>query len=72
MMNISSGPHLILPYDFDEQARFEIPFKGWLSAYVGSEEGDRYPVYFSDPTRLQQDLGKRDNSANTGQLEIRK
>jgi len=55
-MNMSSGPRLILPAGFDEQARFEISFKGWLSAYVESEEGCRYPVYFSDPTRLQQDL----------------
>jgi len=55
-MNMSSGPRLILPENFDEQARFEIPFKGWLSAYVESEDGGRYPVYFSDPTRLQQDL----------------
>jgi hypothetical protein len=55
-MKISSGPRVILPDGFDEQALFELPFKGWLSAYVESEEGCRYPVYFSDPVRLQQDL----------------
>ena len=53
---MSNGPHVILPDGFDEQALFEIPFKGWLSAYVESAEGCRYPVYFSDPIRLQQDL----------------
>ena len=55
-MKMSSSPSLILPDGFDEQALFELPFKGWLSAYVESEEGCRYPVYFSDPIRLQQDL----------------
>jgi hypothetical protein len=55
-MKMSNSPRLILPDGFDEQALFELPFKGWLSAYVESEEGCRYPVHFSDPIRLQQDL----------------
>ncbi|MFZ4660245.1 MAG: hypothetical protein ACOYNY_24760 [Caldilineaceae bacterium] len=57
-MKMSSSLHLILPPGFDEQALFELPFKGWLSAYVESEEGCRYPVHFSDPVRLQQDLAE--------------
>ena len=55
-MKMVNGPRIILPEGFDEQACFEISFKGWLSAHVESEDGYRYPVYFSDPIRLQQDL----------------
>ncbi len=55
-MKMSNSPRVIWPDGFDEQARFEMPFKGWLSAYVELEEGWRYPVHFSDPIRLQQDL----------------
>lgn len=55
-MNVTSGPRVVLPDEFDEQALFEMPLKGWLSAHVESADGCRYPVYFSDPIRLQQDL----------------
>jgi hypothetical protein len=56
MQKQSGGLRIILPEGFDEQACFELPYKGWLSIYVESTEGRRYPVYFSDPIRLQQDL----------------
>ncbi|MGH9840255.1 MAG: hypothetical protein ACREEM_15845 [Blastocatellia bacterium] len=49
-------PRILLPESFDERSAFEISMKGWLSAQVESEGGERYPVYFSDPVRLQQDL----------------
>ena len=55
-MKMVNGPRIILPEGFDEQACFEISYKGWLSAHVESEDGCRYSVYFSDPIRLQQDL----------------
>lgn len=49
-------PRLLLPTDFDERAAFEITLKGWVSARVEAEDGAQYPIYFCDPTRLQQDL----------------
>jgi hypothetical protein len=55
-MKLTTYPRLLLPADFDQRAAFEITLKGWLSAQVETEEGARYPVYFSDPVRLQQDL----------------
>jgi len=55
-MKTQSGPHVIFPEGFDERAAFETPLKGWLSAQVELEDGCRYTVYFSDPSRLQQDL----------------
>ncbi len=63
ILNAGSQPYVwvtitpvILPEGFDERATFEISLKGWLSAQVELEDGDRYAVYFSDPIRLQQDL----------------
>lgn len=56
-MSDSSYPKVIYPESFDEQAEFEMPFRGYLSSVlVEAEDGCRYPVYFVDPTRLQQDL----------------
>ena len=55
-MKTRSGPWVIWPEGFDERAAFETPLKGWLSAQVELEDGCRYTVYFSDPSRLQQDL----------------
>ena len=52
----TSYPRIIFPDGFDERATFELPLKGWLSVHVELEDGYRYPVYFSDPVRLQQDL----------------
>ena len=46
----------ILPEGFDERAAQEIEAKGWMSLMVEAVDGSRYPVYFSDPARLQQDL----------------
>jgi hypothetical protein len=47
---------LILPDGFDERAAQEMGWKGWISVVVEVSDGSRYPVYFSDPVRLQQDL----------------
>jgi hypothetical protein len=47
---------VLWPADFDERARFELPFKGWLSVCVEMEDGHRYPLSVIDPTRLQQEL----------------
>ena len=55
-MKIRSGPRVIFPEGFDEQATFETPLKGWLKAQVELENGCRYAVYFSDPIRLQHDV----------------
>jgi hypothetical protein len=55
-MKTRSGPRVIFPEGFDERAASETPLKGWLSAQVELEDGCRYAVYFSDPTRLQQDM----------------
>lgn len=49
-------PRIVFSEDFDERAAFEITLKGWLSAQVEVENGQRYPVFFYDPVRLQQDL----------------
>jgi hypothetical protein len=40
-MKTLNGPRIILPDDFDERAAFETNLKGWLSAQVESEDGDR-------------------------------
>ena len=55
-MKTLSRPRVIWPEGFDERAAFETLLKGWLSAQVELEDGCRYAVYFSDPSRLQQDL----------------
>jgi hypothetical protein len=55
-MKTLKGLRVILPEGFDERAAFEANLKGWLSAQVELEDGDRYAVYFSDLIRLQQDL----------------
>ena len=55
-MKIETIPRVIFPQDFDERLKFEMSAKGWLSAQVELQGGSRYPVYFSDPVRLQQDL----------------
>src|SRR5690242_998434 len=55
-METLTRPRVIFPEGFDERAAFEAPLKGWLSAHVELEDGRLYPVYFSDPDRLQQDL----------------
>lgn len=56
-MEASSYPKLHLPEWFDERAEFETTFKGYLNdVEVELEDGDRYRVFFIDPTRLRQDL----------------
>jgi hypothetical protein len=47
---------LILPPGFDERAAQEMEWKGWIRVAVEAIDGTRYPVYVSDPIRLQQDL----------------
>lgn len=49
-------PRIIFPDGFDDRAAFEVTMKGWLSAEVETEDGRRYPVFFYDSVRLQQDL----------------
>jgi len=55
-MNTDNYPRVLFPEGFDERSAFECSMKGWLSAQVESESGERYSIYFSDPVRLQQDL----------------
>ncbi len=55
-MKAISYPRLMFPAGFDERAAFEMTLKGWVSAEVEADNGARYPVYFCDPTRLQQDF----------------
>ncbi len=46
--------------DFDEQAAFEMPSRGYLShSVVQLADGSRYPVFFIDPVRLGQELEDR-------------
>jgi hypothetical protein len=45
------------PPDWDDRAEYEMTPKGYLScATIRLTNGLRYPVYFSDPVRLRQDL----------------
>jgi hypothetical protein len=45
------------PEDFNEQSGFEMPSRGYLShSIVQTADGARYPVFFVDPVRLQQEL----------------
>ena len=55
-MNSVQYPRLILPEGFDERSAFEAASKGWLTAQLEADDGRRYPLYFYDPVRLQQDL----------------
>lgn len=55
-MNSSTCARVVFAEGFDERAAFEAPSKGWLSAQVEMKDGRSYCVYFTDPTRLQQDL----------------
>src|SRR5947209_4848898 len=63
-MKIVNGPRILFPEECDERAIFEMPLKGWLSTEVELEDGSRYPVYFTDPIRLQQDLDERMGTGN--------
>ena len=48
---------LSFPPDFDEQAEFEAPFRGYLSGVtVELEDGMHYQVSFIGPVRLEQSL----------------
>jgi hypothetical protein len=48
---------ILFPADFDAQSEFEMPSRGYVSdVVVQLEDGARYPVFFIDPVRLQQDL----------------
>lgn len=48
---------LHFPDDWDERAEYEMPLKGHLNgATVETAEGVRFPVFFFDPVRLQQEL----------------
>ena len=52
-----SLPRIVFPEGFSEQDSFEMLHRGYLShATVEAEDDKKYPVYFVDPTRLQQDL----------------
>lgn len=51
-------PRLLFASDFNDQAAFEMPLKGWASLHVETEPGVRYSVYVIDPVRLQQDLAE--------------
>lgn len=50
-------PRLVFKYLFDEAAAFDAEARGYLAyASVELSDGNRYPVVFYDPVRLQQDL----------------
>ncbi|WP_243147524.1 hypothetical protein [Scytonema sp. UIC 10036] len=50
-------PRLTFKYGWDDRDDEETLMKGYRSdGIVQSSEGERYPVYFIDPIRLQQDL----------------
>jgi len=50
---------LVLPDDFDDRMEFEIAQRGYLShSFVEDPVGNRFPVFFIDPIRLQQDLAE--------------
>lgn len=55
-MKTHSAPRVLFPAGFDERTALETSLKGWLGAQVEFDDGCRYAVYFSDPTRLQQDV----------------
>ncbi len=48
---------VLFPEDYDEQAAYETPFRGYLSeVIVRFSDGSRYQLFFIDPVRLQQEL----------------
>ncbi len=48
---------LVWPEGFDERAEVEAEWRGYLShARVQLDDGRLYPVYFTDPVRLAQDV----------------
>jgi hypothetical protein len=50
-------PQVIFPADYDPQSEFETPSRGYLGGViVQAEDGSRYQVFFTDPTRLGQTL----------------
>lgn len=49
-------PEIILPEGFDARWEDEMTVKGFLNGVIVRSRGLRYPVYFIDPIRLQQDL----------------
>jgi hypothetical protein len=51
-------PRVVFSHDLTERTAAEMSFKGWVSASVELANGCRYPVYFVDPVRLQQDLAE--------------
>src|SRR5258708_9802951 len=56
MASKTDFPRLILREDFNERDAFEITQKGWFSASIELEDGNRYIVNFYDPVRLKQEL----------------
>ena len=55
-MNSVQYPRLILPEGFNERSAYEANAKGWMVAQLEADDGRRYPLFFYDPVRLQQDL----------------
>jgi hypothetical protein len=58
MMSTHVQPYIVsFPEGFDEQAEFELPYRGYLpDVIVGSEDGTRHRLTFIDTARLQQGL----------------
>ena len=45
------------PTDYDAQSEYETPSRGYLSGVIVQlEAGTRFPIFFIDPVRLQQDM----------------
>ena len=63
MTNITDFPKVILPEGFDDRREYETPFRGYLGPiFVEAENGCRYPIFFVDTVRMQQELTVRVNN----------
>jgi hypothetical protein len=48
---------VLFPEGYDARSEFETPSRGYLSGVVVRlGDGSRYPLFFMDPVRLQQEL----------------
>jgi hypothetical protein len=49
-------PRLVFPDGFTERDEWEMARKGFVYAFLESQDGCRYQVMFIDPVRLAQDI----------------
>jgi hypothetical protein len=55
-MEPNCNVRLVFPDGFTERDETEMERKGFVYAFLESEDGCRYPVMFIDPARLAQDI----------------